>query len=136
MKPLSLPVTLTRGFCNSNMTITNVSHIYNSDCKSKHPNYRCVSVLSTVAKIFKNLFLFKFWTISGKTTLRFKKETFKRNFITICYEWMVLKYLQRVPKWCCFFNIMRAFDCVDHSILLRKCELYGIRLTRGWIKLV
>jgi hypothetical protein len=75
------------------MKIAIVSPIYKSDCKSKPTNHRPVSVLSAVAKIFEKLishqlsnYLESNKILYSKPTIRFRKEAFNRNFITICYE--------------------------------------------------
>ena len=66
------------------MKIAIVSANYKSDCKSKPTNYRPVSVLSAVAKIFEKLishhlsnYLESNKNIS-KPTIRFQKEAFQK----------------------------------------------------------
>ena len=105
--------------------------------KSKNPllssNYRPISLLPVLAKIFeKHIYsnLTKYVEINN--ILCHQQSGFRKNFnvniaITKLLENVISSIEKKEIGICIFLDLKKAFDMVDHTILLRKLELYGVR---------
>ena len=104
-------------------------------------NYRPVALLSVFAKLLERLMynrLYEFLT--SKNILIPEQFGFRKNYSTslsvICFTDYILQEMEK-GNICCgvFMDLSKAFDTIDHHILLKKLYLYGIRgLPLQWFR--
>ena len=100
-------------------------------------NYRPVSLLPVVGKLFEKLlhkrildFLIKHKVLSGRQ-LGFLIKRSTVDAIMETFEALFERKEQHKPFQCTLLDLSKAFDTVDHQLLLANCERYGLRGTVG-----
>ena len=107
--------------------------IHKKGSKMKANSYRPISILPLMSKIYEKLIharLMSFFTKNKtihKYQFGFQKGKFTEHAILDIYA-SILKALEKKRKACCIFlDFAKAFDTVNHEILLTKLEYYGVR---------
>ena len=112
-----------------------VTPIYKKDNRECIENYRPVSILAIFGKIFEKLIynrLYKFLSANG--ILHDEQFGFRKNHSTVhALHQSVQSVSSTLAKGKhvlgIFIDLSKAFDTLDHSILLEKLNRYGIRGT-------
>ena len=121
--------------------IARVTPIYKgSGCKEDPSNYRPISVVCHIAKVFEKVIALQFINyltihnlISEYQSAYLKgcsTQTSLHRVIDDIYESMDEGEITAA----CFIDITKCFDSIDHKLLLEKLEKHGIRKNIGWFR--
>ena len=95
-------------------------------------NYRPISLISIFLKIFEKCFYKQLFSYFNKNNVFYKSQFgFRENYSSelavaqVCNE--IIENLKNNDNTCSIFlDLAKAFDTVDHKILLDKLHKYGI----------
>ena len=122
------------------MKIAKVIPIFKSGLKDSFTNYRPVSLLPQFSKILEKLFnnrLNKFLEINN--TLSNSEYGFRNNSTTShalidLHEQLTKSIDNKLSTIGVFIDLKKAFDTIDHTLLLQKLNRYGIRgIANAWL---
>ena len=115
------------------LKIAKVTALHKGGDKSDPDNFRPISVLSQLNKVFEKLihkrllsFLTKY-NIITKQQFGFRKKHSTSHSITCLYEKLIANLENELDTAVLFVDLKSAFDTVNSEILLDKLEFYGIR---------
>ena len=121
------------GIFPENMKIANVTPIFKSGEKELLTNYWPISVLSRFSKILERIMYSRVYNYQNDNNLLFHKQFgFRKGhstdhalieLINTIYD----SFNQNKETLGVFIDLSKAFDTVDHNILIDKLNLYGIR---------
>ena len=107
----------------------------------EHSNYRPISLLSNINKIIEKLMYKRLYTfLSLHTSIYIHQLGYRKSYSTIHALISLTDEIRHAldqNKISCgiFIDLQKAFDTVDHSILLKKLAHYGIRgSVNDWFK--
>lgn len=141
-KPLTylFNLSLSSGSFPSNFKVAKVIPLFKKGDHLLTSNYRPISLLCTFSKILEKLVYKRMFNFFNKHNILYKHQFgFRKNYspsmallevIDECYKNIDIN--NKVVG--IYFDVQKAFDSVDHSILLTKLYNYGIRgVLHSWI---
>ena len=123
----------TTGVFPDKMKIAKVVPVFKSGSRMEVKNYRPISLLPIFSKIFEKLMhsrIYKFLQsnkIIFKNQYGFQKNKSTEHAILDIQSKIVDAYENKEIPCCIFLDFAKAFDTVNHNILLNKLNHYGIR---------
>ena len=122
------------------MKLAKVVPVFKQGSRFACSNYRPIPVLSSISKIFERYIFNKLmFYLTNNNMISSKQYGFRPSFTTFdCLIDLIEKITSSLDKGLyvvsLFLHLSKAFDTVNHQILLNKLKYYGLQSEYNWFQ--